>query len=180
MELLSLCDHSILVIEVGVHDTLFSFVYEQFRSILNFFSNFCCRCNLFVWIVYKLVIDNIVWNSTVEYPSWFAANACMITSVVIQNCKRQVFMPLSVIFPTCLLRFVSRDACVPSSSPICRGRLVIAHLSVIHNICVISAIIVEVIAVLLTVISVVVKFACLVTMSMTTCATLIADASVRG
>ena len=82
---------------------MFSFVYEQIRSILNFFDKFRCRCNLLVLIISKLVIQDIVWNSSMEYPSWFADNACVITSFVIQNCERQVFMPLSGIFPTCQL-----------------------------------------------------------------------------
>ena len=79
----------------------FSIVYEQFRSILDFFGQFICRSSLLVWIISKLVIQKIVWNSSMEYSCWFPANACMITCIMSQNCKRQLFMPLSKIFLTC-------------------------------------------------------------------------------
>ena len=69
---------------------------------------------------------------------------------------------------------------VLSNFPIVCGCFVVVHLSVIPKICVISAIIVEVIAVPLSVLSVVGKYEYLVIISMITFATLIADASVKG
>ena len=68
----------------------------------------------------------------------------------------------------------------PLKFPNCLRMFFVAHLSVLPKICVISAIIAEVNAGPLSVISVVGKYECLVIMSMSTFATMIADASVRS
>ena len=81
--------------------------------------------------------------------------------------------------PHAVFRFVFNEACVRANFPIVCGCLVVAHFCVIPKICVISAIVVEVNAVPLTVISVVGRHACLVMMSMSNFATLIPYASVR-
>ena len=70
--------------------------------------------------------------------------------------------------------------CGRSKYPIVCGCSVVAHLRVIPKICVISAMIVEVNAVPLSLLSVVGRYACLVIISMSTFATLMAEASVRG
>ena len=88
-------------------------------------------------------------------------------------------MPLTAIVPTCLFEISLSKACVRSSFAIVCGCVVVAHLSVIPKVCVVSAIIVEVNAVPLSVQSVVGRYACLVIMSMSTFATMIADLSVR-
>ena len=126
--------------KIGVHDLLIWFVCEQFGSILYFFSELGCRCDLLlIRIVSKLVNQNIVWNSAMEHPCWFAANTRVVASIVIQNCKRQVFMPLPAIFSTCYFEFVFRNACVRSSFLIVCRCLIVAHLSFIPNLCVLSA-----------------------------------------
>ena len=113
------------------------------------------------------------WN--MEYSRRLTTDAGMKTSIMIQylcHCRRYS--------PHAILRFVFSEAWVRSNFPIVCGCFVVAHLSVMPKICVISAIIVDLNAVPLSVMSVVGKYACLVIMSMSAFATLIADASVRG
>ena len=55
--------------------------------------------------------------SSMEYPCWCAANTCMITSIVIQNSKWQLFMPLWAIFPTRQVLFPLRASVTGPNVP---------------------------------------------------------------
>ena len=92
-----------VVFNVGLHDILLCFVNQEFCSILDFFCNFSCGSDLLVCIVSKLVIQDIVWNSSVERSCWFTTDTCVVTGFVIQGCCWRIFMPLTAIFPTCQL-----------------------------------------------------------------------------
>ena len=100
----------------------------------------------------------------------------MVTCIVVQNCERQIFKPLS---PHAIFKFVLGDACVRFSFHINCECLIGTHFTVFPKICVISTYIVEVKAVLLSAISVIGRYACLLLMSTITFARLVADASVR-
>ena len=75
-------------------------------------------------------------------------------------------MPLSSISPEADFKFVLSEACVLSSLPRVCGCLVVAHLSVMPKICVISAIIVEVNADPLSVMRTVGRYECFVMISL--------------
>ena len=109
-----------------------------------------------------LLARNRYWHDNLYYDSkLLMANICAV-------------------FPHAIFRFFLSKKCVCSNFPIVCRCFGVAHLSVIPKICVISAIIVGVKAVPLSVMSVVGRYACLVMMSMSTFAKLIAGASVRG
>ena len=111
------------------------------------------------------MIKDIVWNYSLEYSCWFTTDVGIITCVVIENCGKYL-CHRSRCSPHAILRFVSSEAYVRSNFPIVCGCLVVAHLSVIPETCKISARIVDVNAVPLSVMSVVGKCVCLVMMSM--------------
>ena len=82
--------------------------------------------------------------------------------------------------PDAIFKLVLSDACVLSNLPIVCGCFVVAHLRVMPIICVISAMILDVNAVPLSVIMVVGKKECLVMISINALATFVAVASVSG
>ena len=82
-------------------------------------------------------------------------------------------MPMSAMYPTCLFEICLKRRMLETN-------LGVVHFSVIHKICVIYAIIVDVNAVPSSVINVDGKYACSVMISIMTSATSIANASLRG
>ena len=72
--------------DIRLHYVLFRFVNQDFCPVLNFFSKFGCWIDLFVWIVFKLVIQNILWNSSMEHSGRFTTDAGMIASIMIEDC----------------------------------------------------------------------------------------------
>ena len=91
----------LLVFNVGFRDTLLRLVYYDVCPILDFFRKLGCGCDLLVWIISKLVIQIVVWNSSMEYSCRFTTDTGMVACVIIEVCEWQIFMPLSSIFPTC-------------------------------------------------------------------------------
>ena len=58
-------------------------------------------------------------------------NTHMVTRIVVQNCERQVFMPLPGKLPNANSRFALSDTCVRCSFPDVCGCLVVVRFSVI-------------------------------------------------
>ena len=106
-----------------------------------------------------------------ENSDSFLLGVSLTPSGVIILPKKSISVVLKWHFCHVIFEFVLREACVLPNLPIVCGCLVVAHLSVIPKICVISATIFEVNADLLSVMRVVGRYACFVMISINTLAT---------
>ena len=75
----------LLVFNIGLHDILLRFVSQDFSPVLDFFREFSFGSDLLIWIISKFLIQDIVWNSSMEYSRWFTTNARVIARIVIEN-----------------------------------------------------------------------------------------------
>ena len=91
----------LLVFEIGVNDVLFRLFNAQSSSALPFHGKFSCMGNLLIGVIPKFMIQNIIQKAAREFPCRFATDTRIVTWIAVQNCERQMSLPLSVIFSTC-------------------------------------------------------------------------------